>query len=198
LPSREVPKAAIVEIVLLRAPGIDDEGSQWEIAYELRMTTAAASEAAYFEARKRGKSQGADARVGELIKAADLRKPLRSPENHKFVFQIPLSAEIQERLRNQPKERATTAPGPRSAEMDKLLQEQETRFQIFNFYSVINIFDARLKKNIIISVPQSWDYANYPDARFGFTIEINSDGSYRWKTSSPAKTHAPVLEIRKP
>ena len=195
MPSREVPRAAIIEIVLLRAPGIDDKASQWEIAYELRITNEAANEAAYFAARKQGKSQGDDARFGELIKAADLRKPLGSPENHKFVFQIPLSAEIQERLRNQPKERVTAAPGLTSPE--KLLQEQETKFQIFKFYGVINIFDARLKKNILISVPQSWDFANYPDARFGLTIEINSDGSYRWKTSSPAKTKSPVLEIRK-
>ena len=88
-----------MEIVLLKAPGIDDEGSQWEIAYEFRITNEAANEAAFFEARKQGKPQGTEVRVGELIKEADLKKTLRPPENHKFVFEIPFSPEIQERLR---------------------------------------------------------------------------------------------------
>ncbi len=86
--SREVPKSATMEIVLLKAPGIDDEGSQWEIACEFRITNEAANEAAFFEARKQGKQE---IRVGELIKDADLKKPLRSPENHKFVIEVPLT-----------------------------------------------------------------------------------------------------------
>ena len=195
LPSQEIPKAATVEIVLLTAPGIDDEGSKWEIAYEFRITNEAANEAAYFEARKQGKPEG---RVGELIKEADLKKPLRSPENHKFVFEIPFSPEIQERLRNQPSEYLKIAPGTITPERNKVLQKQETKFQVFMLYSVINIYDARLKKNILIPVNQEWSFANYPDARFGFKIELNSDGSYSWKTSSPANRRSPVMEIRKP
>lgn len=198
MPSQEVPKSATVEIVLLSAPGIDDEGSKWEIAYEFRIINEAANEAAFFEARKQGKPQGTEVRVGELIKEADVKKPLRSPENHKFVFQIPFSPEIQERLRSQPKERVKIAPGPITPETIKPSREQEIKFQIFKFYSVINIYDARLKKNIIIPVPQEWDFANYPDARFGFTIEINDDGSYCWKTTLPANTRSPMMEIRRP
>ena len=83
-------------------------------------------------------------------------------------------------------------------EINKLLQEQEIKFQIFKFYSVLNIYDAKLKKNIMIPVSQEWDFANYPDARFGFKIEINSDGGYSWKTSLPANRRSPGLEIRKP
>jgi hypothetical protein len=79
LPSQQVPKAATVEIVLLNAPGIDDEGSQWEIAYEFRITNEAASEATFFEARKQGKPQGTKVRVGELIKEADVKKPPSAP-----------------------------------------------------------------------------------------------------------------------
>jgi hypothetical protein len=194
LPAREVPKAAIVEIVLLKAPGIDDKGSRWEIAYEFRVTNEAANEAAFFEARRQGKPEG---RVGELIKDADVSKPLRSPENHKFVFEIPLSAEIQERLRNQPKD-VKAPPGTRTAEIEKLQREQAIKCQIFKFYSVINIYDARLNKNILIPITQSWDFSNYPDARFGFKIEIKSDGAYSWKTNLPANSRSPVMEIRKP
>jgi hypothetical protein len=195
LPSNEIPKSATVEIVLLSAPGIDDKGSQWEIAYEFRITNEAANEAAYFEARKQGKPE---VRVGELIKEGDFKKTLRPPENHRFVFEIPFSLEIQQRLRNQPKERVKNTPGPVTPEANKRLQEQEIKFQVFKFYSVINIYDAKLKKNIIIPVPQEWDFANYPDARFGFTIEINDDGSYRWKTTLPANTRSPMMEIRRP
>jgi hypothetical protein len=190
-----IPTAATVEVVLLTAPGIDDAGSKWEIAYELRIINEAANEAAYFEARKLGKPK---VRVGELIKEADVRKPLGSPENHKFVIEIPFSPEIQARLRNQPREHLKTAPGPITSEGYKASKEQDTRFQIFNFYSVINVYDARLKKNILIPVTQGWDFARYPDARFGFKIEINSDGEPAWKTNLPANSSSPVMEIRKP
>ena len=194
-PAPKIPTAATIEIVLFTAPGIDDEGSKWEIAYEFRITNEADIEAAYFAARKQGKPEG---RVGELIKEADVGKPLRSSENHKFVFEIPLSPEIQERLRNQPSEHPKVAPGPITAESYKASKAQDTQFQIFKFYSVINIYDARLKKNLLIPVNQEWTFAKYPDARFGFKIEISSDGDPGWKTSRPANSSSPVMEIRKP
>ena len=196
--SQEVPKAATIEIVLLRAPGIDDEGSQWEIAYEFRITNEADNEAAFFAARKQGKPQATEVRVGELIKEASVRKPFRSPENHKFVLEIPFSPEIQELLKGQPGEHVKIGPGPITQETYRSYKEQDTKFQLFRFYSVINIYDARLKKTILIPVNQEWSFANYPDARFGFKIEINSDGSYSWKTSLPANKRSPMLEIRKP
>jgi hypothetical protein len=195
LPAREVPKLATIEVVLLTAPGIDDEGSKWEIAYEFRITNEAANEAAFFAARRQGKPEG---RVGELIKDADVRKPLRSADNHKFVFEIPLSPEIQARLRNQPREHLKIAPGPITLESYQVSKEQAAQFQIFKFYSVIIIYDARLKKNILIPVDQEWTFAKYPDARFGFKIEIDSDGGASWKTNRPANSTSPVMKIRKP
>src|SRR6266849_11078667 len=87
------------------------------------------------------------------------------------------------RLRRQPREHLKIASGTITSESYKVLKEQETQFRVFKFYSVINIYDARLKKNILIPITQTWDFANYPDARFGFKIEIDSDGSPRWKTS---------------
>jgi hypothetical protein len=194
-PAPKIPTAATIEIVLLTAPGINDEGSKWEIAYELRIINEAANEAAFFAARKQGKPEG---RVGELIKEADIRKPLRPPENHKFVFEIPLSPEIQARLRNQPREHLKIAPGPITPESYNASKEQDTLFQIFKFYSVINLYDARLKKNILIPVDQAWSFAKYSDARFGFKIEIDSDGGASWKTTQPANSSSPVIEIRKP
>ena len=194
LPSQQVPKSATIEIVLLKAPGIDDEGSRWEIAYEFRLS----NEAAIFEAHKQEKSQGAEVRVGELIKEADGKKSLRPPENHKFVFEIPFSPEIQERLRTQPKDMVKPPPGAITPEVIKQLREQEMKSQVLLFYSVINIYDARLKKNIMIPIPTSWTLAKYPNARFEIRIEVNSDGSYSWNRSSPANTSSPILEIRKP
>lgn len=159
------------------------------------ITSEAANEAAFFAARRQGKPEG---RVGELIKDADVRKPLRSLQNHKFVFEIPFSPEIQERLRNQPREHLKIAPGPITPESYQASKAQDTQFQVFKFYSVINIFDARLKKNILIPVDQEWTFAKYPDARFGFKIEIDSDGGASWKTNRPANSTSPVMEIRKP
>jgi hypothetical protein len=182
-----IPRAATVEIVLLKAPGINDEGSRWEIAYEFRIINQADD----WQAWKQGKFKaGGGERVGELIKEGSVKETLRSPANRKVVFKIPFSPEIQERLRNQPREQVKTTPGQITPEEIRLLKEQEMKRQIFLFYPVINIYDAKLKKNIIIPASRTWTFAEYPEARFEITVEINDDGSYRAKSSLPTKTNA--------
>jgi hypothetical protein len=185
--SQEIPKTATVEIVLLRAPGISDEGSRWEIAYEFRI----ADQATRWQAWKQRKLKtGSGERVGELIKEGVVKKTLRSQENRKVLFRIPLSPEIQERLRNHPRDWVKITPGKITPEDIKLSREQEMKAQAFLFYSVINIYDAKLKKTIMISYPQSWDFGSYPQARFEIKVEINSDGSYRVNSSLPTKTRS--------
>jgi hypothetical protein len=69
----------------------------------------------------------------------------------------------------------------------KLLKEREIKSQVFMFYPVINIYDAKLKRNFIISYPQSWGFEKYPQAQFEIKVEINSDGSYSVKSPVTAK-----------
>lgn len=181
---QEVPKTATVEIILLRAPGINHKGSRWEIAYEFRI----ANQITLWEAWKQRKLKGAgEERVGELIKEGTIKKTFRSSENQKVLFHIPLSPEIQERLRNQPRDLVKITPGNITPEDIKHSREQETKTQIFLFYPVINIYDAKLKKNIIIPASRTWGFGGYPQARFEIRVEINDDGSYSVNSSLPTK-----------
>ncbi|HUQ32718.1 MAG TPA: hypothetical protein VM095_11395 [Pyrinomonadaceae bacterium] len=182
--SQKVPKAATVKIVLLNAPGMNDEGSKWEIAYEFRI----ANEITLWKAWKQGQSNGgSDQRVGELIKEGAIKAKLRPSKNCEVVFHIPFSPEIQERLRNQPRERVKTLSGQRTPEEIRLLKEQEIKSQVFLFYTVINIYDAKLKKNLIIPVSRSWNFDSNLQAQFEIKVEINSDGSYSVKSPPTAK-----------
>jgi hypothetical protein len=182
--SQEIPKTATVEIILLTAPGIDNVESHWEIAYEFRIAT----EAMLWQAWKQGNLRsGNQERVGELIKEDTFKEMLRSPENRKAIFRIPLSAEIQGRLRNQPRAPFKIASGQITPEVVKLSREYEMKAQVFAFYPTINIYDAKLKKNIIIFYPQTWDFYNYPQARFEIKVEINGDGTYNVYSSLPTR-----------
>lgn len=179
---RQSPKAAVVEVVLTGAPGIDDEGSQWEIAYEFRL----ADEKLLWQRRSDLKG-GSEKRVGDLIKEGTAKGLLRSPANRKFVFSIPFPADVQAKLRNQPRERIKISSGQMSAEDIKRLNDQENNSQVFLFYPIINIYDARLKKNFIINTARFWDYETYPDARFTIKIEIDRDGGYKVNSSLPTR-----------
>lgn len=184
--SQEIPKAATVKVIL-KTPGINDEGSRWEIAYEFRI----ANEITLWEAWKQRKSNGGpEQRVGELIKEGVFRESLRSPENRQAVFQIPLSPEIQGRLRNQPRERFQTTPGKITPEEIKLLKEQEIKSQNFLFYSTLNIYDAKLKRNFIIPASRTWRFEDNPDAQFEIKVEVHDDGSY--SVTSPPSTKKPA------
>jgi len=182
--SQEIPKAATVRITLVNAPGINNEGSRWEIAYELRIINQADD----WKAWKLGKFKaGSEERVGELIKEGSGKNPLRFPENRQMVFKIPFSPEIQERLRNQPRDQVKHTAGKITPEEIQLLKEQEIKSQIFLFYPIINVYDAKLKKNIIIPQQLSWNFDGYPDAQFEIKIEIHDDGSYSFKSSLPTR-----------
>lgn len=175
----EVPKAATVEVYLLKAPGIDDDRSRWEIAYEFRI----ANDKTIFDERKK-LTEGSGERVGELIKEGAIKQPLKSAENRKAVFQVPFSPEIRERLRNHPREQLKISSGNLTPEVAKLVDEMEMRSQTFLFYTIISVYDARLKRNIIIPTLRSWSFGAFPEARFEIKIEINSEGGYSVNSSS--------------
>jgi len=182
--SQEVPKTATVEIVLVNAPGINDEASNWEIAYEFRI----ADLTTLWQVWKQ-KQMGAagDDRVGQLIKEGSVKKAFRSPDDRKMLFQIPLGPEIQEKLRNQPRDQVNFTPGKPTAEEIRLSREYELRTQSFLFHSVISFYDAKLKKNLMIPARFHWPCGSYPQARFEIKIAINNDGSYSVNTSLPTK-----------
>jgi hypothetical protein len=185
--SQDVPKTATVEIVLLTAPGINDRGTRWEIAYQFRIINQADDWLAWNQRTFKAESGN---RLGELIKEGAIKGMLRPPANREVVLHIPFTAEIQERLRNQPKEWAKITPGHITPEQIRLSQEQETKTQIFLFYPIITVYDAKLKKNIIIEALRAWTFADYRQAKFKITLEIHEDGSYSTKSSLPTKVRS--------
>jgi len=180
--SDAVPKSVNIELVLLKAPGLIMSGSSWEIAYQFRITNALSM---WTERDKfRGASQE---RGGDLIKEGDVKKMLQTRDNQNVVFQIPLSPEIQQRLKDQPRELSKLTSGSQTPEQIRLLREQERSSQVFLFYSVVSIRDAKLGKTFTIPVNRVWDFVDYPEAKFQIRIEINNDGSYRVDSQDPKK-----------
>src|SRR5882672_5967809 len=161
----KVPKSAIVTIRLLKAPGLNLPGSKWEIAYELRILP----ESSLWQERAKLK-EGSTERAGDLIKKATLAKSLASSIGQTLLLEIPFPASTLDKLKNQPEDRL--APG------------EDAKSQIFVFYAVISLRDAKLKKTLTIPVSRLWDFANFPDARFEVNIEINDDESYNVRSSS--------------
>jgi hypothetical protein len=182
---REVPRSATVEILLLKAPGLNVTGSKWEIAYEFRIT----NEASLWTEREKFKGTSEE-RVGDLLKQATVKNSLESPKGQKLIFEIPFTAETLERLRNQPKDRIHMTAATMTPENIKLNEEQELKCQIFLFYSVISVYDAKLKKTLTMPVSRIWDFAIFPEARFEVKIEINDNGSYNVNSSWPKKTRS--------
>jgi hypothetical protein len=98
-----------------------------------------------------------------------------------------LSSEIRERLRNQPQERIKLTAASANAENIRLSREQEKTAQVFLFYSTLNLYDARLQRNIILAIWRTWMFNAYPEARFEIILEINGDGGYKVSTPLPTK-----------
>ena len=159
-----VPREAIVALRLLRAPGLGVAGSNWEIAYEFRMMP----ESNLWSERDKLK-EGSTQRAGDLLKKATLAKSIQSSGEQTLLLEIPFSATTLEKLKGQPNDRSV--PG------------QDSKSQIFLFYSVISVHDFKLKKTITIPVTRIWDFANFRDARFEVALEINDDGSYAVNSS---------------
>jgi hypothetical protein len=177
-----VPRSATVEVLLLKAPGLYTSGSKWEITYEFRI----ANQTAEWEAWKRRKlNGGSEDRIGDILKEGAEKKLLRSAENQKVVFHIPFAPAIVGRLSNDPKGSVRITPGKLTSKEIELSRQQESKSQVFFFYSIINVYDAVLKKNFIIPVSRVWPYQSYPQAKFQIKVEIYDDGSYHVNSSLP-------------
>lgn len=172
-PPPQVPRSATVEMLLLKAPGLNRRNSKWEIAYELRIT----NEIGIWEASKRRRLKGTgEERIGELINQGTFAKSLESPTGQKLVLQIPFTAAALEKLRKQPKSRINLTAATATPENIKLNAEQEVKSQVFLFYAVLRVHDAKLNKTITIPVNREWDYMNFPEARFEVRIDIDDEG----------------------
>ena len=166
IPSQKVPTSGTITLRLLKAPGLKLPGSKWEIAYELRMLP----ESKLWDERAK-LNESSTERAGDLIKKATLAKSLNSSTGKTLLLEIPFDAPTLARLKDQPKDRL--APG------------EDAKSQVFVFYSVIRIHDAKLNKTLIIPVGREWDFANFPEARFEINIEIGDDERIDVRSSSP-------------
>ena len=163
---QRVPSSATVTLRLLKAPGLDLPGSNWDVAYELRMLP----ENRLFQERAK-LNESSTEHAGELIKKATLAKSLDSSQGQTLLLKIPFDAPTLDKLKNQP--------------VDRLAPGQDAKSQIFLFYAVISVHDAKLKKTLTIPVGREWDFANFPEARFEINIEIGDDERIAVKSSSP-------------
>jgi len=182
--AEEIPDAVTVEIILVNSPGITHEASSWEIAYEFRIAT----DAMVWEANKKRQSEPRNtSRAGELINQGVVKKSLRPPGHRRIVLQFPLNRDIQERLRNHPRDRVKLTPGNVTPEQIKLAKEQEMKSQSFLFYPVISVFDAQLKKTIVMQFPQVWSFSGSAKPRYEIKVVVNPDGSYSVNRTLPTR-----------
>jgi hypothetical protein len=166
-----VPTSATIEIALVAAPGITAYESHWQAAYEIGI----ASDAAIWDAHKR--TESANLQVGEIIKQGSFNESLRKPAHRRVVLKFSFSPEIQARLKDQ-------SPGSANPNMTTAQsRELETRRQNLMFRSVVEIYDGKLKKNIIVPISTSRSLFNFPGDPLQITIQIGAAGDYIWNSS---------------
>ena len=173
LDAPKIPKAVALKFTLLNSPGLSQAGSLWETVYELRIV----NEATYYQAIRDGKFKNANLeRVGEVInKGSFTRNSFKDLQNREVILQLPLSEDVQARLRNQPKNRIKLAAAP-TIENIKISREHEQKGQVFLLYAVVNFYDPALKKNVVVPISRTWMFARYPVAEFEIRLEITETG----------------------
>lgn len=182
-------KAATIRVTLLGMPGVNSEKSKWELAFELRV----ASEKELFDAMTNGRlSLDADKKLGEFVaKNSFTKTALAEKENREAFLIVPLDGKIQEKLKNELEmldESAVAVGGKNTAEA---AAAHRLKTQNFLIYGNILVYDAKLKKNIV--VPFNWvlpfaRFAHFPGANFQMTFEIKEGGEYARSMVLPEKT----------
>lgn len=182
--SNIVPKAATIKITLLDLPGVNLEKSKWELAYELRII----DEKEMGEAMVNGRLDlDADKKIGEFLgKGSFTKSSLSKKENREVILTVPLDEKVQKKLaddlESQIKLDALIALNKHTAAS---LAERRMKTQQFVMYANALIYDAKLKKNII--VPFNWvlsftRFTRVPNASFETTLQIKENGDFekRW------------------
>jgi len=181
-------KTATIKITLLDLPGVNLEKSKWEVAYELRI----ASQKELSDASTDGRlTLNAEQKLGEFVAKSSFTKNILSKkENREVVLTIPLDKKIQEKLAGELESLAKSnhAPNKNTSETST---ERAVKTQIFVMYANVLVYDAKLKKNII--VPFNWvlpfaRFAHFPGANFQMTFQIAENGEYARSMVLPEKS----------
>lgn len=178
------PENAIIRIDLIGLPGINYAKSKWEVSYELRIISEKEQNESFEKLRHMNDSE----RIGSLVgKGSFVKTNLSNPENLTNISSLPLSVEIRERLKNQPPKKINQNDLKVLENTIKKSQEESSNRIIFLLYANILVYDAKLKKNII--VPMSWimPYERHPNAEFLMNFEITADGGYNRAIDFPGK-----------
>jgi hypothetical protein len=181
-------KAATLKITLLDLPGLNLEKSKWELAYELRI----ASEKELFDAMTNGRLDlNPDKKLGEFVaKSSFTKNALSKKENREAFLTIPLDAKIQEKLATELEMLNKSAAAP-NKNTPEALRERQLKTQHFLMYANILVYDAKLKKTIVI--PFDWGFpfarfAHFPGANFQMTFQIKENGDVTKSIVLPEKT----------
>lgn len=181
---------AKIKITLLDLPGVNLGKSKWEMGYELRI----ANEKQLFDAMTNGRIEDLNAipKLGEFInKGSFTKNDLSNKENREAVLTIPLDKKIQEMLAGEleslVKFNDLVAQNKNTRES---LMERQMKTQNFVMYANILVYDAKLKKNIII--PFNWimpftRFSHLPGANFEMTFEIKEDGGLEKRIVLPER-----------
>lgn len=175
--SNVVPKTTTVKFSLLDLPGVKDDASKWEISYELRLIT----EKERYEAGKKDKLKQMEnnEKLGVLVSKGNFAKSVLSESrNREVVFNTSISKEIQERLRNEPKNRVNLGEVKLTDEVIKKSKEDEAKAQVFLLYANAIVYDAKLRKNVIVPLSRILPFARHPKANFEMTLRVTENGNY--------------------
>lgn len=186
--SNSALKAATIKITLLDLPGANLEKSKWEIAYELRIITRKELDAAVVDGRL---NLDADKKIGEFIaKGSFIKNALSKKENREAILTVPLDEKIQKKLADELEiiNKPGAAPNDNSLESQA---ERRVKAQTFVMYANVLVYDAKLKKNIL--VPFNWllpfaRFAHFPGANFQMTFQITENGEFAKSVVLPEKT----------
>ncbi len=181
---------ATIKITLLDLPGVNLEKSKWEFAYELRFT----NRKEISDATTNGRLEDLNAipKLGEfIVKDSFTKNNLSKKENREVVLTIPLNKKIQEKLADD-LESLTKSENPvaQNKNTRESLTERQMKTQYFVMYANILVYDAKLKKNII--VPFDWllpysRFAHLPGANFEMTFEVKEGGDFAKSVVLPEK-----------
>ena len=189
--SKNALENATIKITLLNLPGVNLEKSKWEMSYELRIT----NRKQVSDATTNGRLEDLNAipKLGEFVaKNSFTKNDLSKKENREAAFTIPLDKKMQERLagdlENQVKFDELAAQDKITPELSA---ERQMKTQYFVMYGNILVYDAKLKKNIV--VPFDWimpftRFSHLPGANFEMSFEIKENGDVNKKVVLPERT----------
>ncbi len=181
-----IPKQAGINIKLTSAPGINNEKSTWEMGWELRIIDGDT----LFDLAKSGElmKDGSDVKHGELIAKSSFKKSdLSQMKNRETNLQIPFDEKTIEKLKIELQNSFPNQNSPDNKTNAKT-RPAEIKLQVFLFYANALIYDAKLKKSVIVPFDWIMPFSRHPNAKFEMTIDINPDGSYGKRIILPQKS----------